>query len=126
MDTVNTTILSNNIKQKTEERVMLSYYMIKIPLILRIKLCYLLMLNFQQIIFRYGNICSNRMHFEELMEFFCSVHINTFLLTYKKLKKQFRGGILGMNLQRYEHGLVVRIIACDVSIVIRSPIASST
>ena len=31
-----------------------------------------------------------------------------------------------MNLQSYEHGLVVRIIAYDVSIFIRSPIASST
>ena len=32
VDTVNTTILSNNIKQKIEERVMLSYYMGKMPL----------------------------------------------------------------------------------------------
>ena len=31
-----------------------------------------------------------------------------------------------MNLQSYEHGLVVRIIAYDFSIIIRSPIASST
>ena len=31
-----------------------------------------------------------------------------------------------MNLQRYEHGLVVRIITYDVSIFIHSPIASST
>ena len=31
-----------------------------------------------------------------------------------------------MNLQSYEHGLVVRIIAYDVSIIIRSPISSST
>ena len=31
-----------------------------------------------------------------------------------------------MNLQRYEHGLVVRIYAYDVSIIIRSPIAYST
>ena len=31
-----------------------------------------------------------------------------------------------MNLQSYKHGLVVRIIAYDVSIIIRSPIAYST
>ena len=31
-----------------------------------------------------------------------------------------------MNLQRYEHGLVVRIIAYDVSIFLHSPLASST
>ena len=31
-----------------------------------------------------------------------------------------------MNLQSYEHGLVVRITAYDVSIIIRSPITSST
>ena len=61
------------------------------------------------------------------MECFSNEHINTLLLTYKKkLKKQFRGGSSGMNLQSYEHGIVVRIIAYDVSIFIRSPIVSST
>ena len=49
-----------------------------------------------------------------------------FVDLYKKLKKPFRGGSSGMNLQSYEHGLVVRIIAYDVSIFIHSPIESST
>ena len=42
---------------------------------------------FQQIIFTYGNICSNIMHFEELMECFCTAHINTFFLLIKKTKE---------------------------------------
>ena len=49
-----------------------------------------------------------------------------FFLLIKKLKKRLRGGSSGMNLQNYEHGIVVRIIAYDVSIIIHSPIASST
>ena len=58
-------------------------------------------------------------------DFVAHILIHFFLLI-KKLIKQFRGGSSGMNLQSYEHGLLVKIIAYDVSIIIHSPIASST